>query len=92
MIAADHAPPGERADPLQAGRWGDAQGAGELAVRLPRIRLEKPDDFRIKFIHGGHSALILIIRSADRPMKRSAGYLLPVSPIDVRAGSRCRGQ
>ena len=51
VVAADDAPAGERPDPFQAGGGRDAEPAGQLAVGLPRICLEKPDDLRIKFVH-----------------------------------------
>ncbi|GAA2294684.1 hypothetical protein GCM10010234_40390 [Streptomyces hawaiiensis] len=52
VIAADDAPAVERPNPFQAGGGGDAELPGELAIGLPCICLEKPDDLRIKFIHG----------------------------------------
>ncbi|GAB2810779.1 hypothetical protein GCM10027200_08340 [Lentzea nigeriaca] len=52
MVATDDAPAVERPNPLQAGRGGDAELAGEFAVGLPSICLEKPDNLRIKFVHG----------------------------------------
>ncbi|GAB2592739.1 hypothetical protein GCM10027168_27150 [Streptomyces capparidis] len=51
MVAGDHPSGTQRADAFETGRRGDAEGAGDVAVGLPRIALQKPDDRRIKFVH-----------------------------------------
>lgn len=51
VIAGDDPAGAQRADAFEAGRRGDAEGAGEVAVGLPRIALQMPDDRRIKFVH-----------------------------------------
>ncbi len=47
MVAGDDAAFVQAADPLQAGRGGDADPAGEFAVGLPCVELQLGDDRRI---------------------------------------------
>jgi hypothetical protein len=49
--ARDHSTLAERPYPFQAGRLGDPEALGEVAVGLPAVLLERLDDRRIKFVH-----------------------------------------
>jgi hypothetical protein len=57
VVAGDDPAGAQCADTFQAGRRSDAEGAGEVAVGLPRIALQMPDDRRIKFVHAASMTL-----------------------------------
>ncbi|GAA4957512.1 hypothetical protein GCM10025331_54820 [Actinoplanes utahensis] len=56
VIPGDHSTVTQQTHPLQTGRRGDADGAGQVAVGLPGVRLQFPHDRRINVIHGRDSA------------------------------------
>jgi hypothetical protein len=49
--AGDHATGTQRAGTFQGGRRGDPESLGELAVRLPAIALQPPQDRLIHRVH-----------------------------------------
>jgi hypothetical protein len=51
VVAPDDAAAGQGSDTLQAGRRRDAERAGQFAVRLARVGLQKADDLRVEVIH-----------------------------------------